>query len=210
MALITDIVQTTRNKGQMYEVFVDGESLGLYHIETIVKHRIVKGSNVDVEKLTNALVESGTLLAMEKTLNLISKSMKTEKEIKDYLKGKNYNDKIIENVICKLNEYNYINDEVYAKYFVSCHSKKQGNKKLKFDLIKKGVSEEVINSVLDETEEDLQGLKHLAEKYLKNKVKDFKTKSKLFAHLASKGYNYDNINKVINEFDWSEQNEDWL
>lgn len=210
MALITDIVQTTKNKGQMYEVFVDGESLGLYHIETIVKHRIVKGSNVDVEKLTNALVESGTLLAMEKTLNLISKSMKTEKEIKDYLKCKNYNDKIIENVICKLNEYNYINDEVYAKYFVSCHSKKQGNKKLKFDLIKKGVSEEVINSVLDETEEDLQGLKHLAEKYLKNKVKDFKTKSKLFAHLASKGYNYDNINKVINEFDWSEQNEDWL
>ena len=71
MAIITEIKQTTKNKSQMYEIFVDGESLGLYHIETIVKHSIKVGMRVDVAVLANALKESTTLVAMEKVLNYI-------------------------------------------------------------------------------------------------------------------------------------------
>ena len=208
MAIITEIKQTTKNKSQMYEVFVDGESLGLYHIETIVKHSIKVGMEVDVEVLANALKESTTLVAMEKVLNYISKSMKTQKDIEKYLKGKGYGDDIIENVIAKLREYNYINDEIYAKYFIASKSKKEGNKKIKFDLKDKGLDEKVIAEMLSENAEDLDVIKNLADKYLKNKVKDFKTKTKLFAFLASKGFEYDNINSVLRQYDFSGNNED--
>lgn len=208
MAIITEIKQTTKNKSQMYEVFVDGECLGLYHIETIVKHSIKVGMEVDVEVLANALKESTTLVAMEKVLNYISKSMKTQKDIEKYLKGKGYGDDIIENVIAKLREYNYINDEIYAKYFIASKSKKEGNKKIKFDLKDKGLDEKVIAEMLSENAEDLDVIKNLADKYLKNKVKDFKTKTKLFAFLASKGFEYDNINSVLRQYDFSGNNED--
>ena len=140
----------------------------------------------------------------------VSTSMKTKKEIVDYLKKKNYNQKVIDNVIAKLNEYNYINDEVYAKYYACCHCTKEGNRKLKFDLIKKGVSEEIVSKVLLDFDENLDDIRRIAEKYLKGKARDYKTKSKLFSHLASKGYDYDNINKVIGEFNWGESNEDWV
>lgn len=208
MAIITEIKQTTKNKSQMYEVFVDGESLGLYHIETIVKHSIKVGMEVDAEVLANALKESTTLVAMEKVLNYISKSMKTQKDIEKYLKGKGYADNIIECVIGKLREYNYINDEIYAKYFIASKSKKEGNKKIKFDLKNKGLDEKVIAEMLSENAEDLDVIKNLADKYLKNKVKDFKTKTKLFAFLASKGFEYDNINSVLRQYDFSVNNED--
>lgn len=208
MAMITEIKQTTKNKSQMYEVFVDGESLGLYHIEAIVKHSIKVGMEVDAEVLSNALKESTTLVAMEKVLNYISKSMKTQKDIEKYLKGKGYADNIIECVIRKLQEYNYINDEIYAKYFIASKSKKEGNKKIKFDLKNKGLDEKVIAEMLSENAEDLDVIKKLADKYLKNKVKDFKTKTKLFAFLASKGFEYDNINSVLRQYDFSGNNED--
>ena len=208
MAIITEIKQTTKNKSQMYEVFVDGESLGLYHIETIVKHSIKVGMEVDAEVLANALKESTTLVAMEKVLNYISKSMKTQKDIEKYLKGKGYGDDIIECVIGKLREYNYINDEIYAKYFIASKSKKEGNKKIKFDLKNKGLDEKVIVEMLSENAEDLDVIKNLADKYLKNKVKDFKTKTKLFTFLASKGFEYDNINSVLRQYDFSGNNED--
>ncbi len=208
MAIITEIKQTTKNKSQMYEIFVDGESLGLYHIETIIKHSIKVGMEVDVAVLDNALKESTTLVAMEKVLNYISKSMKTQKDIEKYLKGKGYGDDIIESVIAKLREYNYINDEIYAKYFIASKSKKEGNKKIKFDLKNKGLDEKVIAEMLSENAEDLDVIKNLADKYLKNKVKDFKTKTKLFAFLASKGFEYENINSVLRQYDFSGNNED--
>ncbi len=208
MAIITEIKKTTKNKSQMYEIFVDGESLGLYHIETIIKHSIKVGMEVDVAVLDNALKESTTLVAMEKVLNYISKSMKTQKDIEKYLKGKGYGDDIIESVIAKLREYNYINDEIYAKYFIASKSKKEGNKKIKFDLKNKGLDEKVIAEMLSENAEDLDVIKNLADKYLKNKVKDFKTKTKLFAFLASKGFEYENINSVLRQYDFSGNNED--
>lgn len=203
MAMITDVVQTKKNNSQMYEVFVDGESLGLYHIESIIKHSIKKGIEVNATVLKDALNESTTLIAMEKVLNYISKAMKTQKDIEKYLKGKGYNDEIIACVIGKLKEYNYINDEIYVKYFISSKSKKEGNKKIRFELKNKGIEESIISKMLAENNEDLEMIKQLAEKYLKNKVRDYKTKTKLFAYLASKGFDYENINSVMRQYDFN-------
>lgn len=203
MAVITDIVQTRKNKAQMFEVFVDGESLGLYHIETLVKHSLKVGLQVEEQVLKNALQESAVLIATEKTLNLLSKSMKTQKDIETYLKDKGFTPAVVECVIVKLKEYNYINDALYAKYFVTSKSKKEGNKKIFFDLKNKGVEESVIQDVLSKNGEDVNVIKQLAEKYLKNKLLDYRTKTKLFAYLASKGFEYENISSVIRQYNFS-------
>lgn len=208
MAIITEINKTTKNKSQMYEIIVDGESLGLYHIETIVKHTLKVGMEVDAEVLANALKESAVLIATEKALNYISKSMKTQKDIEKYLRGKGYGENIVECVIGKLREYNYINDEVYAKYFIASKSKKEGNKKIKFDLKNKGIDEKVIAEMLSGSVEDVNVIKNLADKYLKNKARDFKTKTRLFSFLASKGFEYENINSVLRQYEFSASNED--
>ena len=136
--------------------------------------------------------------------------MKTKQEVVKYLLDKGFNSDVANRVIEKLSEYNYINDEMYCKVYANFQNKKSGKKKIKYDLIKKGVDEKIIEGALENYEEDLSVIENLALKYLKNKQKDYKTKTKLFSHLASKGFDFENINKVINEFNWSENSEDWL
>ena len=38
MAIITNIVKTNKNKGQLYELFLDDESIGYYHLQVIIKN----------------------------------------------------------------------------------------------------------------------------------------------------------------------------
>ena len=41
---------------------------------------------------------------------------------------------------------------------------------------------------------------NIAEKYMKNKDNSYENLSKLYRHLASKGYSYDEINAVVNKY----------
>ena len=210
MAIITNIVKTNKSKGQLYELFIDNESVGYYLLETIVKHNLKVGREVELQEVIDALNQTSIILATEKVLNLISKSMKSKNEILKYLKDKGYNIDVSNAVISKLEEYKYINDETYSKYYVASLSKKYGNKKIKFELLKKGISDNVVAAVLSENIENTDVVKELANKYLKNKILNYKTKTKLFSHLVSKGFEYDTINSVINKYNWSNENEDWV
>ena len=68
------------------------------------------------------------------------------------------------------------------------------------------------NDILDEVtknfESDLNDISLIAKKYLKSKQFDKNTKQKLFRHLLSKGFNFDEVNKVVNMF-VKEGNDDW-
>ena len=50
----------------------------------------------------------------------------------------------------------------------------------------------------------------MAEKFIKNKPRDKKTAQKLFAHLSSKGFDFDDINKVIRKliYDFEQDEEE--
>lgn len=211
MALITDLVQTKKNNKQMYEVYIDGENVGLYHLEIVVKHGLQVGKKIEREDLEKALIESSTILAMEKSLNYLSKAMKSKKEMIKYLYDKGYKKVVVDAVISKLEEYNYINDLTYAKYFLSTRESRQGNKKTKYELKTKGISDEIINELMEDREESADAIKTLADKFINKKAKTIENKNKLIRHLLSKGFEYASILNVIKEYNFvGNDNEDWL
>ena len=180
-------------------LYVDDEFYAGVSVELVMKNRLKKGMTISKEELDEIILEDEKQSAFSKAVKYMSSALKTEKQIKDYLRKKEYNPGTIEYVIDKLIEYKYLDDEGYARSFVLTYSSKYGKLKLIAGLKSKGVSDRVIDNVFSEDLEIKNNIKETAEKYLKNKTIDNNTYLKLSRFLYSRGYEFDEINRVINE-----------
>lgn len=180
-------------------LYVDDEFYAGVSVELVMKNRLKKGMTISKEELDEIILEDEKQSAFSKAVKYMSSALKTEKQIKDYLRKKEYNPGTIEYVIDKLIEYKYLDDEAYARSFVLTYSSKYGKLKLIAGLKSKGVSDRVIDNVFNEDLEIKNNIKETAEKYLKNKIIDNNTYLKLSRFLYSRGYEFDEINRVINE-----------
>ena len=144
--------------------------------------------------------------AYEQADRFIGFKLRTEKEVRDKLKENQYNDDIIERVISSMTKYKYINDENYAlMYARDCRKlKKWGPQRIKIELYKRGINGNIVDNALaslniDDTDEIIRGL---LEKRIKDTPIDLKEKQKHFNFLLRRGFNSDDIKRVLDEFCW--------
>lgn len=197
---ITEIEKV--GKGKRYRVFVDDEYFGTFEDEILARHCLKSGQEFDKQFFDNLTIENGDYACFNRGLNLIEKSMKSEKMLKDYLKEKGYLQSCIEKACEKLKEYGYINDEAFCENYIACYSTSKSKRKLKYELLNKGINEEIIEIKLQENcndEEEYQKCLNFARKFVKNRELDLKNKQKLFNHLASKGFEFSLISRAWEE-----------
>lgn len=204
MAEITNIVKSGKDK---YSVYIDNEFSCFLTSETIVKNSFKIGQFIDQSQIETAQFENEKLTAFDRAIKYLS-AIKSEKQVKDYLYSKGYGKKIVDFVINKLKEYNYVNDEIFAKMYIQNYQTKKGKKLLTFELETKGISKEIISNLLEDFDDNLECMRLLAEKFLRNKPRDKKTAIKLSNHLFSKGYTYDKINIILKEFIYNFEDEE--
>ena len=162
------------------------------------------------EEIERIQLENEKVVALEKALKFLE-NLKTKKQVIDYLYSKGFATQTVNYCIEKLNEYSYLNDENFAKQYVENYKHKKGRRLLEFELTTKGISLEIVKTVLNDFTTNEEFIYNIAEKYLKNKEKNKKNANKLVAHLFSKGFSLDEINPVIKKifYDFGENNEDW-
>ena len=183
-------------------LYIDEEFYAGVSVELVIKEQLKKGMEIEKSRLDEIILEDQKHTAFSKAIKYSSSVLKTEKQIKEYLKKKEYAPSTIDYVIDKMVEYKYLDDEQYARAFVLTYSNKYGKLKLISALRSKGVSSKIIDNIFSQEDDDLEiksNIKSVAEKYLKNKVVDAKTYLKLGRFLASRGYEFDEISRVINE-----------
>lgn len=187
-----------QKKGDRYNLFVDGEFYSGIEPDVIVKYSFKNFMEIEREKIEEIVLESETFYAFNKSLNYLSKQMKTENDIREYLLNKGIKKEAVENAVEKLKEYKYINDEIYVKNYVEYYKEKYGKIKLKQNLLNKKIDEEIIKTYLDyDEEENLNVVVSLIEKQSKNKELDIKLKQKIIRNLSSKGYSFELIKKAF-------------
>ena len=195
--IITEIKRKSHSKN-IYQIYLDNKFWAEMLDETVVKFDLKTGKDL-YEKTAEAILTSSKLpLAMHLCLNLLDRSSKTKKEILDYLLSKGISMDVAEKVSKKLEDYGYIDDQKFAENFV-LYKKNKGKKALRFELKMKGVDEEIINEVLEKIEDQKDVIFSLAQKFLKNKKTAPDLKQKLFRHLASKGFEFEEINSVLTQ-----------
>ncbi len=144
------------------------------------------------------------IIAKNLALKLLNRYDKTQKEMKKYLNDKCVSPEVSDRVVEYLVSYNFIDDERYARNYISNKMCKYGEKKIFFDLILKGLDEEFLKAEFSKISDEQKietGVKICKKKYelIKGKFEGFKIRHKLFCHLVSKGYDYDLVTKIIDE-----------
>lgn len=190
-------LEVQKNDKNRVNLYVDDEFYSGIPAELVYLEHLKTGLEIDEKDLKKIIFENEKSKAMSRVTKYIGSSLKTQKQIRDYLRKKEYSDDTIEFVMSKLVEYNYIDDKKYAQAYVLTYGKKYGKLKLKSQLKVKGVSEEIIECVLEDNKVD--SIESVASKYLKNKVMSYEVCQKLFRFLYSRGYEFDEINSYINK-----------
>lgn len=201
-------LEKQQKKENRFNLFLDGEFYSGLNLDQVVKYNLKNGLEIDKQKIDQIVLESEVFYAFNKVLKYISKAMKTEYDLRGYLKQKSFNDEVIENTINKLKLYNYVNDEIYVKNYVQTYKDKFGENKIKQNLKNKKIDEELIEKYLIFDEDEvLNNIKKEILKQTKNKVIDIKLKQKIFRNLAFKGYSFEQIKCAFNLL--GEENENW-
>lgn len=204
MSIITKI-EEQKNKKRV-NIFVDGAFFCGLGKETAVVFALKTGKDIDENTLKEAVFESEVKSAFEKASEYLGNRMYAKKELFDKLLKKNYEKPVIEKAILKLEEYKYVDDELFAKQFIA-NNPKYSKKVLDGKLRQRGVNADIIARLLNCVDDDAEFelCKKQAEKYAKNKdLSDKKNVEKMIASLVRKGFSFDMVKKSIKALDFDE------
>lgn len=205
MKKVTAIVEQQRDKKRV-NVYIDGEFACGMDLFTLMSERIKVGTEIDEKRFGDILARSEYSSALDKALGYISKTMRTKKQIVTYLNGKNYDAKTIAKVIDKLIEYDYVNDESFAKKYATEKELLKGKRAIAYELKIKGVDEKIIDKVINEADDEDEGCMHVAVKYLKGRVLDYEMLGKCYRYLLSKGFSYDVAKETLDKIKNDDEN----
>ncbi len=199
---ITDIKEQVTDKNRL-SVYIDGKfAFGISKTDALF-YRLKIDDVLSEEKYNKIISENIFSKARDKALKLLGLRARSQKEIEDKLKA-DYSPQVIERVIELLKKYDYINDEKFARQYANDKFKIKGwsNKKIAFELMRKGISSEIINRVIEEADFDASSvIDRLLEKRLKgNRDIDYKEKQKQFNYLLSKGYEFEQVREAIEQY----------
>ncbi len=200
MPKITDM-QIQKNNKSRANVYIDGEFAFGLEMLTVMKLGLKIGREVSEEQLAQAVFDSEKSVAFERAVNYLSRCMKTCKQMREYLTGKGYSPDVVSNVVDRLKELKYLDDETYARLYVEQNSQSKGEYRLKQELSVKGISKALIDKYcVQDGERSVNAAAQLAVKYMKGKPSGVKTLQKLQRYLISRGYGFDTVNQVIHNF----------
>jgi len=135
----------------------------------------------------------------EKALRLLEFRNHSTGELHKKLKIAGSTDEDIEKVIEFLKEYNLVNDREYAKRLALDlkNLKKYGERRIRSELLTKGISSEYIEEALSELPEfDEDELVELVRKRLKGDFEK-KNKDRVLRYFLTRGYSFDEIKSAI-------------
>jgi regulatory protein len=199
--IVTKIESQKRNPKRR-SIFIDGKFAFGLDEEVLYKLGVKKGDSLTEQQIQRITKEERKKEAKDVALKILSFRRRTEKQVKDKLQKKGFDEKTIKATIDKLKEFDLINDIEFATAWVKDRLafKPRGKKLLKQELWKKGIKKEIIEQVTEELcqNEDKSALE-LLEK-IKKRYKDLEEKAakrRMFNFLLRRGFSYEVARQVL-------------
>ncbi|WP_128425767.1 regulatory protein RecX [Gudongella oleilytica] len=192
---------STQKDSSRINLYVDGEFyLGLPS-EAIIEFKLKKDMELDHETAQRLQCYDELQRTKSSAYKYLSYRQRTVSEMMDYLARKGFEQQSISNVIELLKESGFLNDESFARAYVDDKTRLNdlGAYRLKAELRKKGIDEDLIKETLSDLEPDIEHLVELVQKKYSNSLTgdENSTMRKAAGFLQRKGYGYDVIKKVL-------------
>lgn len=198
---ITAIKQQVKRQDR-YSIYGDGKYLFSFSEGELITSGVRIGQEIDEAALSDLKNKAILDKAYDRALNLISRRVRSEWELRDYLKRKDYDEDVRDIIVERLQERGYVNDFEFAKRWVENRRtlKATSKRRLSQELRQKRVADDVIRQVLEEDETDeLEVLKDLVER--KRKQTKYQDDIKLMQYLTRQGFSYDQIKSALKNED---------
>ncbi len=194
---ITALKIQQRNKERV-NVFIDEEYS--FAVTLMVAAELRKGQYLSDEDI--AQLQEGDLRdkGYDKAIRFLSFRPRSQAEISRYLQDKGYEPEVVEDIIQRLIDKKYLDDETFAQFWLENRSqfKPRGSRALRYELRQKGIDDQVIKTTLSDLDEEelawaaVQGKlriwHHLPPDALQKKVMGF---------LSRRGFGYDVVRTIV-------------
>ena len=188
-------------------IYFDNDTVLFLTVEVFLKSGLKKGDEVSEDRFTFLIEQNKLFHIKQKAFRLLGRRQHSSSELKRKLWNKDYEQKLIDEVIEDLIKKGYIDDNEFIRAFVAEKTKitNWSRKRVKSELIKRGLSPNLIDKILNEkvTQSDFENAMNVAKKKFevlsKRNLESKELRNKISTYLFSKGFDYELIKKVVNQ-----------
>jgi regulatory protein len=208
---ITDLEQQKNNASRV-SVFLDGEFAFGIHEDLVVKHGLRVGRTLTPEEQQEVERDDQYVRAKQCALDYLAHKPRTEEEVRRKLRRQDAPDTVIEDVVARLYELSYLDDEAYAEDYVRNRfaSKKYGPVRIRRELVERGVDRHTAETAVDDlfAEKDVRAAaREHAEKRWSRLADEEprRRRQKLYRYLRRRGFTADTINPLLDTLEREKQ-----
>ena len=182
--------------------FDNGEDIKISE-DTLVNFGLYKDQEVEEEFVENLKFEDEKSEALLLSYKFLQRN-KTKQQLIDYLYKNKIQRDIIDLVLPILEEKNYLNDEDYARRYLSdaLNIKKYGKIKTRYMLMSKGIDKKIIEKVMEDYDYELEytNALELIEKRISKDETDPKIINSAKNYLQGRGFEFEIINFTLDDY----------
>jgi len=188
------ITRITKNKWDRNRknIYIDGTFA--FSVNLFESLSLKKNDTLEDDQISEYQKDSHVYQAYEDAIRLLKTRHRSTGEMKIRLKQKKYPDPIIQKTIHRLLEESYLNDLEFARMWTDSRMRFSPRSRyaLSFELKQKGISEEIIDKVLQKADDTV-----LAWETVRKKISHWKHlegdsfRHKVFSLLKNRGFTYD-------------------
>lgn len=198
-------VEKIKKSGAKYKIVFDDDSKVTTYDDVIINNGLLYHSNVDLDLLNKINKDTSYYDIYYKTVNYITRKLRSEKEIIEYIDKHNVSQHDKKEVIYKLKEVGLINDILFAKAYISdhLHLSNDGPYKIRNALLEHAILEEIIDEEIAKIDEEYicgKLEKLIAKKIKSSKYTGFYLKQKVITELVNLGYERNMIMRIYDQF----------
>jgi regulatory protein len=198
-------IEPQQKNPQRLNIYLDGEFA--FGLAAIVAAWLKVGQDLDEEKIANLKAADEREVTYQKALHFLSYRPRSSAEVRQNLVKRGISGSLIDEIVNRLQAAGLVNDEAFARAWVENRNsfRPRGKSALRLELRRKGLSDEIVQSVLDTQVNEETLAFDAARKYARRLAglewQEFR--QKLGGFLARRGFSYTTLAPVVSEV-WKE------
>jgi regulatory protein len=198
-------IEPQQKNPQRVNIYLDGEFA--FGLSNILAAWLTVGQELSDEKVASLKAEDEREVTYQKALHFLSYRPRSSAEVRQNLVKRGIAEALVEVTLTRLQNAGLVNDEAFAREWVENRNtfRPSGKPALRMELRRKGLSEEIVQSILDtQVDEPVLALA-AARKYARrlSGLEWAEFRQKLGGFLGRRGFSYTTLASVVSEV-WKE------
>ncbi len=198
-------IEPQRKNPQRVNIYLDGDFA--FGLARITAGWLMVGQELDEGKIAKMQAEDADETAYQKALHFLSYRPRSSAEVRQNLKKRGVTETLVEQTVNRLQRAGLVNDQEFARAWVENRNTFQPRSRsaLRMELRRKGLSDEIVQPVLDEQVDEEALAFAAARKYSRRLagLEWLEFRQKLSGFLARRGFSYTTLSPVVSEV-WKE------